>query len=340
VYFSSTNTSSFIPLPSGANGFTAYLANRGDDMEMRDIKVSFDLGRTRFVFYSPRDVDSVREVIADADVVVNMIGKYYETWQPAQVDKFPYIGYQSNYTFHDTNVTLAKTIAQACLDMQVDNLIHVSSASANPLSRSEWSRTKFQGEQAVKEIYPWATIIRPTQLFGKQDRLLNWMARMAQYFRVVPLVDGGRTLTQPVWVGDVARTILKVCDDPQKFSGRQIDCFGPTDYTYKELAEFVNDITERNRPIVHMPYSYFKAVAKVTQYQREPLLVPDMVEQWSEDFLPSLSPEAYEAQANDDSRILTMKDFGIDALPIEKEAFSYLHSYRAGGHFYRVSGYH
>jgi NADH dehydrogenase (ubiquinone) 1 alpha subcomplex subunit 9 len=331
----------FFPiLISGANGFTAYLANRGDDMEMRDIKVSFDLGRTRFVFYSPRDVDSVREVIADADVVVNMIGKYYESAQPVQTKKFPYIGYQTNYSYYDTNVTIAKTIAQACLDMQVDNLVHVSSASANPLSKSEWSRTKFQGEQAVKSIYPWATIVRPTQLFGKQDVLLNWFARMAQWYRCVPLLDGGQTLTQPVWVGDVARTLLKICDDPQKFSGRQVDCFGPTDYTYQELAEFVNDITELNRPIFHLPYPYYKAVSRALQYQRNPLIIPDLVDLWSEDFLPSMTSEQYAAQAETDAKVFTMKDFGIDPLPIEKEAFRYLHSYRYGGHFYRVKGYH
>ena len=316
------------------------MANRGDDMEMRDIKVSFDLGRTRFVFYSPRDVKSVHEVIADADVVINMIGKYYETGQPVQTSKFPYIGYQSNYNYYDTNVTVAKTIAQACLDLQVDNLIHVSSASADPLSKSEWSRTKYQGEQAVKAIYPWATIVRPTQIFGKQDRLLNLMANLAQWFRGVPLVDGGKTLTQPVWVGDVARTILKVCDDPHKFAGRRIDCFGPTDYTHQELAEFVNDITELNRPIFNLPYPMYKTFAKVLQYQRDPFIVPDMVDMWSEDFMPTMTQEGYDAQPEGDSKILTLKDLGIVPLPIEKEAFRYLQSYRVGGHFFRVSGYH
>ena len=309
-------------------------------MEMRDIKVSFDLGRTRFVFYSPRDVDSVHEVIADADIVINMIGKYYETGQPVQTKSFPYIGYQSNFTYYDTNVTVAKTIAQACLDLQVDNLIHVSSASADPLSKSEWSRTKYQGEQAVKAIYPWATIIRPTQIFGKQDRLLNLFANLAQWFRGVPLLDGGKTLTQPVWVGDVARTILKVCDDPQKFAGRRIDCFGPTDYTHQELAEFVNDITERNRPMFNLPYPYYKAFAKVLQYQRDPFIVPDMVDIWSEDFMPAMTQEKYDAQPDGDSKIMTLKDLGIEPLPIEKEAFRYLQAYRVGGHFFRVSGYH
>jgi len=318
----------------------AYLANRGDDMEMRHLKVNFDLGRTRFVFYSPRDKDSIREVIADADVVVNLIGKYYETGQPIQTSKFPYIGYQTNYSFHDTNVTIPRTLAEICLEMQVDHFVHVSSASASPASNSEWSRTKYAGEQAVKEVYPWATIIRPTQMYGKQDRLLNWFAQMAQWYRCVPLVDGGTSLTQPVWVGDVAKTILRVCDDPAKFEGRQIDCFGPTDYSYAELALFVNDITERNKTIVHTPKWYYERLAKVLQLQRDPLVTPDLVEQWSEDFLPRMSAEAYRRQTDEATKILTMEDLGIEAMPIEKDAFSYLHYYRFGGHFFRVQGYH
>ena len=318
----------------------AYLANRGDDMEMRHLKISFELGRSRFVFYSPRDRESIKEVIADADVVVNMIGKYYESGQPVQVDRFPYISYRTNYSFHDVNVEIPRTLAEICKEMQVDAFVHVSSASANPDAKSEWSRTKYHGEQAVKEAYPWATIIRPTQLFGKDDRFLHWFARFAQWYRFVPLVDGGKALTQPVWAGDVARTILRVCDDPLKFAGKQIDCFGPADYTYEEIANFVNDITERDKPMRHVPYMYLRYLATLLQYQRNPLLTPDVVDIMSEDFLPTLAPEAYAAQTGAD-KILTMADLGIaNPLPIQKDAFSHLQAYRVGGHFARVSGYH
>ena len=336
-----SNVISFsLSLSLGANGYVAYIANRGDDMEMRDLKVSFDLGRTRFVFYSPRDIDSVKEVIADADVVVNMIGKYYETGQPVTTDSFPFVGFKTNYSFYDTNVAIPKMLAEVCTEMQVDHFIHVSSASASPLSKSEWSRTKYEGELAVKEAYPWATIIRPTQMFGKQDRLLNWFGRMQIGYRMVPLVDGGNTLTQPVWVGDVARTIMRVCDDAAKFEGREIDCFGPKDYTYRELAEFVDDITERNKPIYNVPYEYYKRYANISQMVRDPLITPDLVDQWSEDFLPRMTAEEYKAQSDEATKVFTMEDLGVEARSIDKEAFGFMQAYRAGGHFFRVQGYH
>ena len=139
---------------------------------------------------------------------------------------------------------------------------------------------------------------------------------------------------------DVAKTILKVCDNPALFEGRQIDCFGPTDYSYLELAKFVKDITERNRAIFNLPYNYYKALAKVLQYQRDPLITPDLVDVWSENFLPTMAAEQYKLQEKENEKILTMEDLGIEATPIEKIAFEFLQSYRFGGHFFRVQGYH
>lgn len=324
----------------GSNGVLAYLGNRGDDLEMRHIKTMFDLGRTKFVFYSTHDVDSMREVIGDADVVINLIGKYYETKRPVQTDKFPYIKIQTNFTYRQTNVDIPRKIAELCKEMQVDNLIHVSCAAASPDSSSEWARTKYEGEMAVKEVYPWATIIRPTQLFGVEDRFLNWFANVAGTWPFVPLVDGGHALTQPVWVVDVARTIGRVIDDPEKFEGRSIDCFGPSDYTYAELAHFVYDITGQDPRVLDLNKKSYLSLAKFLQYtNRNPLVTPDLVNLWSEDYLPRMAPEEYKLQKGPE-KILTMEDLGIQATPIEKKAFSYLYRFRTGGHFTMAEGYH
>ena len=182
----------------GATGVKTYVGNRGDEFEMRYLNPMFDLGRLRKVFYSSRDRASMAEVIADADVVVNLIGKYYETKKLADKKTFPYLEYKTNFSFEEANVTVPRTVAELCTEMQVDNLIHVSSAAAKEDSSSEWARSKWRGEQAVKEAYPWATIIRPTQFFGHEDKLLNWFANMANRLPFVPFVDEGQGLTQPV----------------------------------------------------------------------------------------------------------------------------------------------
>lgn len=230
-------------------------------------------------------------------------------------------------------------IAELCTEMQVDNLIHVSSINATPDSKSTWTKTKFEGEMAVREAFPWATIVRPSQMFGHEDRLLNWFANAAERLPFVPLMEGGHALTQPVYAVDVADAIQKIVDAPDKFEGRTVDCFGAQDYSYKELASFVYDITGQEPRIMDMPKEVAKTAAKGFNLLGTPMLTPDMVELWSEDFIPSMTQEEYDAQPTKD-RIFSFKDLGIEATPIEKIAFSYMHRFRDGGHFSLAKGYH
>jgi len=315
------------------------IANRGDDLEMRFLKPMFELGRSRFVFYSPRDRDSMAEVIADSDLVINMTGKYYETKHLVEKKSFPYLDYTTNYSFQEANIEIPKTIAELCTEMQVDNLIHVSSINASSDTNSTWTKTKFEGEMAVREAFPWATVVRPSQMFGHEDRLLNWFANSAQRLPVVPMFEGGHALTQPVYAVDVADAIQKIVDAPDKFEGRTVDCFGPQDYSYKELAAFVYDITGQQPNIVDVPKDAAKAVAKGFNLLGSPMLTPDMVDLWTEDFIPSMTQEEYDAQPTKD-KIFTFKDLDIEATPIQKIAFNYLHRFREGGHFSLEKGYH
>jgi len=323
----------------GHNGAYAYIGNRGDETEHRDIKPMFDLGHTRFEYYSPKDVDSMRRVIGDADIVINLISKTHATGQPIQTKKFPYIGYQTNYSLEDVNIGIAKQIAELCVEMQVDNLIHVSAAAVSEDHPSEWARTKWLGEQAVREIYPWATIVRPTQLFGTEDKFLHYFANMSKMYGMIPVLGDGSVLTQPVWAPDVAKTISRITDVPKKFEGRTVDCFGPSDYTYEELGKFVLDLTEQDKKIMHVPKKIYMQMAKALSFQAFVHFNEDMAKLWSRDCLPAMTPEQYRNQQVE-GKILTMEDFGIKATPIEKEAFSYLHRFRTAGHFGRVDGYH
>ena len=323
----------------GTNGFMTYIGNRGDDLEMRFLKPMFELGRSRIEFYSPRDRDSIAQVIADADVAINCIGKYYETKALSDKPSIPYVEYKKNYTFKETNVDIPKTIAELCTEMQVDNLIHVSSINASPDSNSVWAQTKYEGEMAVKEAYPWATIIRPSQMFGIEDNLLNWFANAASRLPAVPLMDGGHALTQPVYAVNVADVVQKIVDDPEKFEGKTVDVFGPQDYSYKEIAEFVFDITRQNTKTVELPKEVGSVVAKGLDLMGKPVLTPDMVQLWSEDFIPEMAQEEYDAMPISE-KIYTMKDFGIEAVPMEKIAFNYLHRFRDGDHFSDAPGYH
>jgi NADH dehydrogenase (ubiquinone) 1 alpha subcomplex subunit 9 len=279
------------------------------------------------------------DIIADADIVINLIGKYYDTKALEDTNTFPFLNYKVSTSIWEANVEVPKMIAELCTELQVDNLIHVSSAAAHADSSSEWARSKAEGEKEVLNAYPWATIVRPTQLFGHEDKLLNWYAKMAERFPIIPLVDGGHSLTQPVYVDDVARTINRIVDDPEQFEGRRVDCFGPQDYSYAELAKFVYDITEQEPTLSDVPAEVVKYGANVMQYEGNPMMTPDMVNLMTEDYLPVMTAEKYAAQKQA-NKVFTMKDLGVEATPIEKIAFKYLYRFRKGGHFILESGYH
>ena len=139
---------------------------------------------------------------------------------------------------------------------------------------------------------------------------------------------------------NVADVISKVIDQPEMFEGRTIDCFGPQDYTYKELAAFVYDITGQEPLQVDMPKNWMKTMAKFYDKQSNPFLTQDSVDLLSADFTAPLSSDEYVAEAEKASGVLTMADFDITPTPVEKVSFEYLHRFRAGGHFVMVEGYH
>jgi NADH dehydrogenase (ubiquinone) 1 alpha subcomplex subunit 9 len=161
-----------------------------------------DLGVVCNVPFNPRDEDSVRRAIEGSDVVINLIGKDYETkhYAPTLI----------NYGFQEVHVKIPEMLARISVEQGVTNFIHLSALGADQYSSSEWARTKAAGEQAVRAIAPGATIMRPADIFGPEDRFLTWLARLYSTLPRIPLVDGGNTRVQPLYVDDLAHAIFKV----------------------------------------------------------------------------------------------------------------------------------
>lgn len=327
----------------GYDNKKTYVGNRGDEFEMRYLKPCYDLGRLKFQFYSPRDIDSMRAVISDADVVINLIGKNIDSRVLADRAKFPYLYMKTNFSLYDANVSIPRTIAELCTEMQVDNLIHFSSMSASPNSMSYFARSKYEGECAVKEAYPWATIIKPAHVFGPQDRFLNHFATFASRSSILlkrPVIPcNGSSMTQPVYCGDIAKVVSRIVKDPEAYEGKSIHCFGPTEYTTKEIISFVCDIIgeqPRFLDLQELPKSLKSFVQNQLKKKEIQLKFPKSLELWLEDCVPTMTQDEYDRKTD----VLTFKDFNIKPTLIEKVAFNYLHRFREGGHFIDTTGYH
>lgn len=313
----------------GQQGSLVYAPYRGCELEPRLLKPMFDLGRLGLLPFNLQDEDSIRASMADSDIVVNLIGKHYETKGAVPQKRADGSFSRINSSFEDVHVEGAATIARIAGEMGVESLVHVSALAANLDSKSRWNVTKAQGEEAVRAAFPDAIIVKPATVFGAEDRFLNWIAQTLTTYPAFPLLHGGEQLVQPVHCLDVGRALMKIVERHQEFKGDTFQLFGPADYTYKEVAEFVMDITMINRPMLDAPIQAAELAAKFLGEAPNPLLTPDMLEQLLEDVMPDTS-----------GRWKTLGDLDIEATSMDKVAFDYLHRFREGSHFSQVEGYH
>jgi NADH dehydrogenase (ubiquinone) 1 alpha subcomplex subunit 9 len=314
---------------AGKCGSRCYAPFRGDEMEARLLKPMFDLGQLALMPFSARDEDSIRASMAQSDVVINLIGKHYETkgfmphrtinGKPSRV----------NYTFDEVHCDVPRTLARLAKEAGVDSFIHMSALQADLNSKSAWSRSKAKGESAVREEFPDAIIVKPATVFGPEDRFLNWIGDTMEQFGAMPLLDGGNALVQPVYAVDIAKAIMGMVNHKDDFRGQTFELAGPAEYSYREVVEFVQDVIATEKPVVDVPSKVASMVGSVVGETINPMLTADGIEQMKEDVLPSNDPD-----------VLTFAHLGLTPEPMDKIAFDYMHRFRPGGHFTQVEGYH
>lgn len=145
-------------------------------------------------------------------------------------------------------------IARAALKAGVGTLVHISAIGADTEAMSEYARTKGLGERALRDGFPRAVILRPSLVFGPEDRFFNRFAAMARYLPALPLIGGGKTKFQPVFVGDLAAAVARAVGDAAT-SGRTYQLGGPKVYSFRELIAFILAETGRKRLLVPLPFS-------------------------------------------------------------------------------------
>lgn len=203
----------------GRMGSQVVVPYRGDEHDTRHLKVMGDYGQIVMVPYHLRDQPSIANVVQHANVVVNLMGQQWPSF---------------NFTLEEANVEGVRNLAKAAKEAGVERFIHVSSMSANADSQSEFARTRAAGEKAVKEIYPDATILRPGSMYGAEDRFLSRIAGMASVQPIFPVVNDAQAKRSPVSYEDVAEAI-GVCLRDANTTGKTYDLGGPTVYTLEEV---------------------------------------------------------------------------------------------------------
>ena len=203
-----------------------------------------------------RDRAAVARAVAGADAVVNAVSAYVET---------------RDVSFEAVHEQGAKTLAQEATAAGVARFVLVSGIGADPESGSAYIRSRGRGERAVQEAFPSATIVRPSAMFGPGDALFVTLARLARLLPVLPLIGGGHTRLQPVYVDDVAEAITHMLVDPGS-AGRTYELAGPDVYTMRELSELVLRITGRRRLLAPVPFAVAEVQARLFELLPNPPL--------------------------------------------------------------------
>ena len=194
--------------------------------------------------------------------------------------------------------------------------------------RSAYGRTKTAGEQAVLAAVPSATILRPSVVFGPEDQFTNRFAALARMSPFLPLIGGGMTRMQPVYVGDVAAAVADAVDGKTKL-GATYELGGPEVLTMREIMEVILAITERKRMLVSLPWGLARLQAFFLQFAPGAFkLTPDQVAMLQSDNVVS---DAAKAAG------LTLEGLGITPDSMEAVAPQYLWRFRAAGQFQRKS---
>ncbi|MCB9965417.1 MAG: complex I NDUFA9 subunit family protein [Rhodospirillales bacterium] len=247
--------------------------------------------------------DSIHSLVKGCDYVVNCIGILYE---------------KGHSKFQRAHVEIPQRIAEACAAENVAHFVHIS-ALACERSTSRYAKSKRAGEEAVMQAFPQATILRPSVVFGEDDSFFNMFAEMARYLPCLPLIGGGRTKFQPVYVGDVALAVMRALDSKDT-CGKIFELGGPETVTFKEIYTILAQETGRTRMLVPVPMPIAKIQGFFMQMLPHPPLTPDQVESLKTDNV--VTAEA-----------LTFKDLEIAPTAMEMVLPNYLECYRVGGRF-------
>jgi len=206
----------------GQLGFRVVVPFRNNGEEIRHHRLAGELGMVVPLHFHLRDHDSIYRCVQESEIVVNLIGREWET---------------RNFSFHDVHVEGADAIASISKEAGVKRFIQCSALGADIShpNKSKFLQSKLEGEETVRKYFPDATVIRPARIFHKFDRFLNWYAEMIKLFSIAPHLGGS---IQPVSLKEVVQAFVCVLNDSSTF-GKTYELGGPEIFDYDTITQLV-----------------------------------------------------------------------------------------------------
>jgi len=251
--------------------------------------------------FNPEDV---KQILKNCDLAINLVGILYET---------------RKQKFNQIHAQFPNILSKLCNELAVKKLIHVSALGVKEGHPSQYMQSKLQGEKNIQDTFKQSVILRPSVVFGPEDKFFNTFASIAQFSPALPLIGGGKVKFSPIYVGDVARAIVKVLkinnSEPKIY-----ELGGPKNYSFKELMEILLIEIKKKRFLIPIPFGMAKFQSYFLQMMSNPLLTPDQVEMLKYNNIVS-------------GDYPTLKDLGITGTTIQSILPKYIYRFRTGGQF-------
>lgn len=221
------------------------------------LKTAGDVGQVTLFSANISNPKQLAAALSGADYVVNLVGLLYE---------------RGTQKFSHMHANAAAEVARAAKAAGVTHWVQVSALGVDRAENSTYAKTKLQGEQAVRAVFADATILRPSVIFGPEDAFFNQFAAMP----ALPLIGGGKTQFQPVYVGDVAQAIAACILHPQ-LRGKTYALGGPQVMNFRQIYEVVMRYTGA-KPLIPIPFGAAQMLGALLQQSPcKPLLTRDQV---------------------------------------------------------------
>jgi uncharacterized protein YbjT (DUF2867 family) len=267
-----------------------------------------DVGQIEVVQANIRDDASVARALEGAEGCINAVAVLHES---------------GRQTFEAVHVEGAHRAAAAAARAGVARFVQISAIGADPNSPAAYGRTKAAGEAAVREAFAGAAILRPSVVFGPDDHFFNRFAEMAMISPALPLIGGGHTRMQPVFVADVGAAVAHAVWSDEA-AGRTYELGGPEAFTFRRLMEIMLEVIQRRRLLVPVPWPMAGAIGMlgdlVSSAGAPPPLTTDQVALLRVDNV--VAPGA-----------AGLTELGVQPNAVEPIIPSYLYRYRRGGQY-------
>jgi uncharacterized protein YbjT (DUF2867 family) len=275
-----------------------------------DLRVMGAVGQVQLVQANVKNSESVARAVAGSDAIINLVAILFE---------------KGSQKFEAVVEEGAKNIANAARDAGISKFVQIS-AIHDVATGAKYAIAKDAAEKAIKEIIPTATILRPSVIFGTEDQFFNKFAAMSRITPIMPLIGGGKTKFQPVYVNDVAGAVIAALNSANA-QGKTFELGGPKTYTFEEILRYIQTTINRPRIFASVPLGLMAFKGSIIDFASR--FIPFMKPAFTGDQMKLLKADNIVADG-----ALGFKDLGIDeTTTVEAIAPSYLYRFRPHGQF-------